>query len=197
MLSKDKTGADIDSKKGSNTDRNKKSRIAIVLTVIGVLVLIALVVLIIIIAKQGKDQGESGRNVGTALSRNIVITPDNADEMIAQLKSEDFVQPGYYCVEMNTTWHFAKWDAVSEDAFVKNDIENTNDVYFDVFLASDESVPILQSPIIPRGSELSQIALDVPLDEGSNDCVMVYHLVDEEGNSISTLRVSFTIVIGE
>ena len=104
MLSKDKTGADIDSKKGSNTDRNKKSRIAIVLTVIGVLVLIALVVLIIIIAKQGKDQGESGRNVGTALSRNIVITPDNADEMIAQLKSEDFVQPGYYCVEMNTTW---------------------------------------------------------------------------------------------
>jgi hypothetical protein len=96
---------------------------------------------------------------------------------------------------MTNTWHFATGDAISEDAFVENKEENTNDVYFDVFLADDEENPILQSPVIPRGAELDNISLDTPLGAGTYDCVMVYHLVDEEQNTVSTLRVGITIIV--
>ena len=64
-----------------------------------------------------------------------------------------------------------------------------------MFLADDENKPILKSPVLPRGSELNNIALDVQLSAGTYDCVMVYHLVDEEQNTISTLRVGFTIIV--
>jgi hypothetical protein len=96
---------------------------------------------------------------------------------------------------MSTEWHFATGDAVSKDAYVKNDAGNTNDVFFDVFLEDNESEPILQSPVIPRGSELDNISLDKKLDAGTYDCVMVYHLVDDDQNTISTLRVAFKIIV--
>lgn len=127
--------------------------------------------------------------------RNVVVTPDNVEEIIAQMDDEEFVDPGYYSASMNTEWHFSKGDAVSEDAVVNNLAENTNDVYFDVFLETDEAMPIYKSPVIPIGSSLTDIALDMPLEAGTHDCVMVYHLVDEEQNTISTLRVALKIVV--
>jgi hypothetical protein len=92
-------------------------------------------------------------------------------------------------------WHFATGDAVSEDAYVGNRTENTNDVYFDLFLASDESNPILESPVIPRGGAFENFALDAKLDAGTYDCVMVYHLVDENQDTVSTLRVEVTVIV--
>lgn len=129
--------------------------------------------------------------------KNVVVNSDNAEQVAEEMLNEEYVEPGYYSTQMSTTWHFATGDAVSEDAYVKNDITNTNDVFFDVFLASDESTPILQSPVIPRGMEMDKIALDTPLDAGTYDCVMVYHLIDEEQNTLSTLRIGFTIIVEE
>jgi hypothetical protein len=78
---------------------------------------------------------------------------------------------------------------------VQNRESNTNDVYFDVFIEGDEENAIYESPVIPLGGELQNIALDKELDEGTYDCVMVYHLVDEDQNTVDTLRVTVTIVI--
>lgn len=96
---------------------------------------------------------------------------------------------------MTTTWHFETGDAASRDAYVANVAENTNDIYFDVFLAEQEDEPIYQSPVIPRGSELDEVILDKSLDVGSHDCIMIYHLINENQETVSTLRVAFTIVI--
>lgn len=98
---------------------------------------------------------------------------------------------------MTNTWHFETGDGVSRDAYVQNLPENTNDVYFDLFLAGQETESIYQSPVIPRGSELTEIALDKPLEAGTYDCVLIYHLVDEEQKTISTLRVAVVIVVEE
>ncbi|MCI8581823.1 MAG: hypothetical protein HFH13_01600 [Dorea sp.] len=127
--------------------------------------------------------------------RNVVVTKDNVEEVIDGLLEEEYIEPGYYSASMSTEWHFATGDAISEDAYVENLVENTNDVYFDVFLADDEDDPILKSPILPRGSQLEDIALDKALSAGTYECVMVYHLVDEEQNTVSTLRVGLTIII--
>lgn len=129
--------------------------------------------------------------------RNEVITPDNVQEMIQQMEEEEYVAPGYYTVTMNYDWHFATGDAVSSNAYVENALENTNAVYLDLFLAEDEENAIYKSPVIPVGSSLTDIALDTPLGAGTYDCVAVYHLVDDDQNTISTLRVTVTVTVEE
>lgn len=134
-------------------------------------------------------------NIKKEEKRNIVVNENNVEDVVEEMLGEDYVEPGYYTVSMETDWHFSKGDAVSDNAKVDNLEENTNDVYFDIFLQENEEEAIYKSPIIPRGGRLEKIALDKPLGGGTYDCVMVYHLVDEEQKTISTLRVAFTITV--
>lgn len=155
--------------------------------IIGAAVIIVLIAVIIILLFRGKEQEEE--------KRNVVVTRDNIDQVADDILNQEYIEPGYYSTSMSTTWHFSTGDAISEDAYVENLEENTNDVYFDVFLVDDEEKAIFKSPLLPRGSELSNIALDTKLSAGTYDGVLVYHLVDEEQNTISTLRVGVTIII--
>lgn len=164
------------------TDRKNKKII-----VIGICILfIILIGVIVFLLTRGKEEDTK---------RNVVVTKDNVEEVIDGMLDEEYIEPGYYSASMSTEWHFATGDAISEDAYVENLVENTNDVYFDVFLADNEDDPILKSPILPRGSQLEDIALDKALSAGTYECVMVYHLVDEEQNTVSTLRVGLTIIV--
>lgn len=159
--------------------------------IIGGAVIIVSLVAVIVVLLTGQRDGDAKKSE----KRNVVVNQQNAEKAVEELINEPYIAPGYYSVQMETTWHFQTGDAVSEDAYVANDAGNTNDVYFDIFLAENESKPILKSPVIPRGAEFHSIALDEPLEAGTYDCVMVYHLVDEEQNDVSTVRVGFTIVV--
>lgn len=160
--------------------KNKKIIIA------GMLVIIALLVVIVVLLMRGKEEKPQ---------RNVVVTRDNVEEVVDEMLEKEYVEPGYYSASMNNVWHFATGNTASEDAFVENVEENTHDVYFDVFLADDEENAILESPVLPKGSELKEITLDTPLDAGTYDCIMVYHLIDEDQNTVGTLRVGLTIVV--
>lgn len=163
-------------------NEKKKGRMFLI---IGLIVVIAVLLGVIAFLLKGDEPPK----------RNVVVTPENAEEVAAQMAEEDYTEPGYYTVNMATEWHFSKGDAVSEDARVDNVAGNTNPVYFDLFLAGEEEEPIFQSPVIPVGSFLEKITLDKPLDAGTYDCVMVYHLVDEEQETISTLRVTVQVIV--
>jgi flagellar basal body-associated protein FliL len=169
---------------GQKSSLGKGGIIAIIVSSV---VITALVIVIIVLLK-GRDRVEVEK-------RNVVVSNKNAEEVVDQMALAEYVEPGYYNASMTNIWHFATGDAESEDAYVANVEENTNDVYFDVFLASDEENPILQSPVIPRGAELEHIKLDTPLEAGTYDCVLIYHLVDEEQKPISKLRVGITIIV--
>ena len=169
---------------GQKSSLGKGGIIAIIVSSV---VITALVIVIIVLLK-GRDRVEVEK-------RNVVVSNKNAEEVVDQMALAEYVEPGYYNASMTNIWHFATGDAESEDAYVANVEENTNDVYFDVFLAGDEENPILQSPVIPRGAELEHIKLDTPLEAGTYDCVLIYHLVDEEQKPISKLRVGITIIV--
>ena len=164
-----------------------------------VIVIVLLVVVIVLLMRNSGDVSEEPENSAVATSeeprRSVVVTKDTAEEAVDELLQGNYVAPGYYSVSMSTTWNFATGDSISEDAYVENLAENTNDVYFDVFLADNEDEAIYDSPLLPRGSELDGIALKTVLSAGTYDCVMVYHLVDEEQNTLSTLRVALTIIV--
>ncbi len=178
-----------DNKKSGTT--GKDSGKALLLLCIVVMAVMAVVIMVLLQRKE--LPGET--NEQDEPKRNVVVTESNVEEAAAQLAEEDFVEPGYYTVNMVTEWHFSSGDAISSDARVDNLLGNTNPVYFDVFLEGQEDEPVYCSPVIPVGSFLEHIALDKPMDAGTYDCVMVYHLVDEEQNTISTLRVKFKITV--
>lgn len=182
----------------------KKKTGLFVLGGLAVIIIILLVVVIVLLMRGSKEAaGETGagaaeevtRSVVEEPRRSVVITQDTAEEIAEDLFQREYIEPGYYSASMSTEWHFATGDSISEDAYVENLAENTNDVYFDVFLADNEDEAIYASPLLPRGSELNEIALDTALPAGTYDCVMVYHLVDEDQNTISTLRIAFTIIV--
>lgn len=178
------------SSSGTSQGSSKKGAV-----LLGVCVVVIVAMAAVIIALLMKPEPVAEPVANTQEKRSVLVTEDNAEKVVEDLKAQEFVEPGYYTVNMDTNWHFTTGDAVSDDAVVNNLPENTHDVYFDVFLASDETTAIYESPIIPRGEGISSIKLDKPLGAGTHDCVIVYHLVDEEQNTISTLRVAFTIVV--
>lgn len=163
-----------------NKDKKKRNTIIMIICVLIIIVLIGVILYLL----RSEETG-----------RNRVVTKDNVEEVVDDMLNQEYVEPGHYSVSMSTTWHFANGKAASEDAYVENQEGNTNDVYFDVVRADNEEEVLLESPIIPRGSELDNITLDKELPAGTYDCVMIYHLIDDKENTVSTLRVAFTIVV--
>ena len=170
-----------------NTNSKGSNGLKIAIAV-GVVVIIALLgVVIFLLVGRGKEE-EPER-------RNVVVTQDNAEEVIKEMTEAETIPVTYYEVTMSTEWHFKDGSAISDDAYVANSTSNSTDVYFDIFLSDDEDNAIYKSPIIPRGGELGNISLDRVLEKGDYDCVCIYHLVDENQKTLSTLRVTLKISV--
>ena len=167
----------------NNVEAKKKGgKIVLIICILIILALIG-VVIYLLLNKDGEEQGR----------RNVVVNEDN--KIIEQMQDSERVADGYYEMTMNSTWYFENGTAASDNAYVENTVTNTNSVYFDI-VRSDTGETIFESPIIPVGSHMEGITLDKDLDAGTYDCVLIYHLLDEENeNDISTVRVSVTIVI--
>ena len=176
----------------SDNTNSKGSNSLKIAIVVGIVVIAALLGVIIFLLL-GKDKAEEPEKD----IRGVVVTKDTVDDVVEEMATAPTVEQGYYEASMTTIWTFATGSDVSEDALVRNVEGNTNDVYFDVVMADDEDNVIYKSPVIPRGSELKEIKLDTPLDAGSYNCVCIYHLIDDEQNTISTLRVGITVVVNK
>jgi type II secretory pathway pseudopilin PulG len=174
----------------SEQEKKQTGKGVLVISIVAIVVVAVLVGVIIFLLVNQKPQQEE--------KREVLVTEDNVAEFLENLKEQDFledVQPGYYTVRMVMDWHFENGSASSYDAYVENVEQNTNDVYFDVVLEDDESKVLYSSPIIPRGARLDDIKLDKKLDAGQYKAVCIYHLVDEDQNVISEVRMGFRIYV--
>lgn len=125
---------------------------------------------------------------------NLVVTPDNIAEILADMEASEKSVIGSYEVDMNTTWTFNNSDSPSRDAIVGNSPANLNTVYFKVTLKDTEE-QVYKSPNIPVGSNLENIVLDKKLSAGTYPAVITYYLVDENLKDISHVSVNMTLVI--
>lgn len=159
----------ISQKMSQNSGKKPKSNVAIIAvsSIVGVAA-VAGIATFALVSTQKPAETES---------RSKLVTPDNVEEILAQ--EPEKVEVGTYEVTMNSTWHFEKGDVASSDAYVENSTSNSNDVYFDV-VRTDTNETILKSPIIPVGSHLTDITLDTPLEDGSYECVLTYHLLNDK-----------------
>lgn len=144
------------------------------------------VVLVGAVVFLGQDEPED--------KRNVVVNQENLDEVLADMAEDDFVPIGSYEATMSSNWVFADGTSASKNAYVENVVANTHDVYFDIML-SDTKERIYASPVLPIGSHLEAITLDEDLDAGTYDCILEYHLVDENQNTVSTVSFALTIIV--
>jgi hypothetical protein len=191
--------------KGTNQNVSKTSnsgsrRGLMILGIVGAVVIVAMAATIVILVLGNNKQTQQATSAPAASSpeqpkRDVLVTEDNVKEVVEQMQEAEYVPPGYYTVTQNYDWHFPTGDSASTDAHVENVAENTNDIYFDLFLESDEENPIYQSPIIPLGAALEDFKLDKNLEAGTYDCIMVYHLVDSNQNTVSTVSMTVTVIV--
>lgn len=162
--------------------KKKGGKIALIVCIV---VIVALLGVVIFLLTRKEEEGPR---------RNVVVNEDNVAQIIEEMEESERVPQGSYEMTMNSTWHFDNGASASDNAYVENSVTNTNPVYFDI-ARSDTEETIFESPILPLGSHLDSITLDENLPAGTYDCVMTYHLLDENDESISTVNVSLTIVI--
>lgn len=171
-----KSETEVESKKG------KGGKIVLVLCILLIFVLIGVIIYLLM----NKDEDEK--------KRNVVVTEENVEDVVAQLSDQQKVPVGSYQVTQNPTWKFPDGTSASTNAYIENTGTNNNSVYFDVALTETEEI-IYESPILPVGSHLENITLDKDLDSGEYDAVVIYHILDNSGESMSTVRVGITIVV--
>ncbi|MBE5843395.1 MAG: hypothetical protein E7302_04330 [Butyrivibrio sp.] len=165
--------------------------------IIGIVVIILLLVIVIILLL---TRGSSAvKEEVQEEKRSVVVTEENAGDVIKDMvetKDEEAApETSYYSATMNYEWRFPTGDAASSNAYVENNTDNSTAVYFDVVLADDENEVIYNSPVIPVGSSLSGFSLTKKLEAGSYDCICIYHLVDDDQNTLSTLRVKVKVIV--
>lgn len=184
-MSKEKANERINSQI-SSPEKKKRNGIIIAIVVIVILVLLGVILYLLL----GKD-ADAEKEPTTV---NMIVTPENIDETLAQMAESEKTSIGSFEVNMTNDWEFDNGSAVSSNASVKNSTANRNTVYFTIARSDDGSV-IYKSPYLPIGSSVENIKLDTPLDAGTYDTVLTYHLVDEENKEVSTLSVALTIII--
>lgn len=179
-----------DGAKQGGVERASQTRAIIA---VGGVVIVALVgVIIALVATLNRPQPTPEPEPEREL-RSVVVNEDNVEEVLDRMMSEP-VEAGFYEAKMTTTWNFPDGASVSPNAYVENVPNNTNDVYFDLELNGTGEI-IYESPVIPRGSHLSDIKLNRDLDAGSYSCVMTYYLVDAEQRVVDSLRMGVRVVV--
>jgi len=181
------------SAEGQEQGVSKKNRKGGLVAVICISVVIIGVMAGIIVYLLNRD---NGNHVDEAKdpSRGVVVNEDNVEEVLNNLSEP--TPPGMYEVVMNSTWTFPNGKEASTDAYVENSTRNTQPVYFDVKL-QDTGENIFESPILPVGTHMNSedIKLNKELSAGVYDCVLTYHLLDEEEKEMSTVKLTLTVRI--
>ncbi len=176
------------------TSKKKGGKGWVIVSVLMVIVIAMLVGIILYLLQSQKTSQQLESAEALPQQRNVVVAPENVDEVIAQMQEEEKTPAGSYEVTMNTHWIFPDGKSVSPNAFVENSTSNTNMVYFTIVL-DDSGEEIFHSPYLELGAQLKDISLDKELEQGDYNAIITYHLVDDDFNELSNVSMYMTISI--
>lgn len=186
----------------SNSQEKAKgtSKSLLIVCIVAVVIIAVLIGIIVVMMNSSKSDENVNTDVAEVSEENekrpVLLTEDNIDDMADEIlnQSEPEGVPMSYQVTMNSTWEFEDGETASRNAYVANSENNETPVYFDV-IRNDTQEVIYQSPVIPLGMDLDDIVLDVDLDAGNYECTLIYHLLDEEQNTLTTVNMWLMIKV--
>lgn len=164
-----------------------RSRLPLILS-LSCIVLLAGVIVYLVFFRDTEPEPE-GRTL-----RDVVVAEDTVGEIMDEMMSREPVRAGNYIATMTNEWHFPNGKSASADAYVENDPSNNSPVYFDLELEETGEI-LYESPVLPLGTHIENFALDKELSQGTYPCVIVYHLIDDEQNTLSTLRIRVNVIV--
>lgn len=156
------------------------------------------VVAVLLLGKGGAQEGQLEQTAGpeSEKERRAVVTAENVEEIAEELftPTDNGDIPQSYTVTQNSEWHFPDGSSASTDAYVENVRDNETPVYFEVIVDETQQV-VYSSPVLELGASISDFSLDEPLSKGEYVCTVLYHLVDDDQNELTTVRVGGTLVV--
>lgn len=120
------------------------------------------------------------------------VDESNLDDIMSDMS--DKVEDGMFECMMSTTWTFEDAASASSNSYVANVESNRHAFYFDVYEEQTDEL-LYSSPIVPVGSEIRDIKLDKELSAGDYDAVVMYTLVNEDYEEVSTVGFNVTISV--
>lgn len=154
------------------------------ITIIAFVVLcIALTVCVILLLQSREEKKELDRGF---------VDESNTDTVMDEMG--DKVAEGMFECSMSTTWVFEDGKSESPNARVANVENNLHTLYFDVYDTSTNEL-LYSSPMLPVGTEINNIKLEKELSKGEYDAVVMYTLVDENDEEVSTVGFNITITV--
>lgn len=155
------------------------------ITIVAFVVLcMALVVCVVLLLTKSKEDSKE-------LDRGFV-DETNTDTVMEDMG--DKVAEGMFECNMTTSWVFEDGKSESPNAYVANVENNLHTIYFDVYDNATEEL-LYSSPMLPVGTELRNIKLEKELQKGEYDAVVMYTLVNEENEEVSTVGFNITISV--
>lgn len=183
------------SKGETPTQKNGKGGIKLV--IIGVtVVIVALVCTIVVLAnKLNQSGGQATNSVDTEpKEQKSVITADNVEEVLADMEDIPDYIPKNYTVTQSSDWIFPDGTSESTNAYVENSTDNETPMYFD--LQVDETGEIVySSPVLELGAKIQNFALDKPLEKGTYECTIIYHLVDDNQKELTHVNIGVNVEV--
>jgi len=174
-------------------DGKKKILIGVVAAVV-VILLVSVVSMAALLIKSNNEK-KALEEAGKEPERKAVVTAENVDEVLQEMQ-EDLTPdvPMSYIVTQNAEWIFPDGKSPSTNAVVENDSLNETPVYFEIKVDATGEI-VYSSPVLELGAQLTDFSLDKPLDAGTYTCTVVYHLVDENQNELTTVNVGTSVVV--
>ena len=162
-----------------------------------IILVVALATCIVLLASRSGDAGEPPNNDNlpdvpqTVFDRGFV-DENNADTIMSDLSEK--LEEGMFECRMSTHWTFEDAASASSNSYVANVESNQHALYFDVYEDQTEEL-LYSSPILPVGSEIRGIKLDKELPAGDYDAIVMYTLVNEAYEEVSTVgfRVKISV----
>ena len=166
----------VSSQEENQKVRRKKRMIIIAF----VILLVALIICILLLLRKPEEEG-----------RNFVDR-DNVDTIMEDMTKK--VAEGMFECMMTTEWTFENGDSESPNAYVANVENNRYTIYFDVYEKESNEL-LYSSPLLPVGTEIRNIKLDKKLAAGEYKAVVMYTLVDDDEQEVSSAGFNITISI--
>ncbi|MBD5445326.1 MAG: hypothetical protein HDR29_07220 [Lachnospiraceae bacterium] len=172
----------------------KKRRGIIIIAIVFAVLVAALVLCIVLLLRKQEPVQEiedTSQSQSTLLNRGFV-DESNADNVMDEMSEK--VSQGMFECKMTTAWTFDDGKSESPNAYVANVENNLYTLYFDVYEEATNEL-LYSSPMLPVGTELKNFKLDKELDAGEYNAVVMYTMVDEDLEEVSTVGFKVTISI--
>ena len=176
--------------------RKKRRNVIIVIVAAFVILVVALVAcIVLLLTKQKEEPMQESQSVprSTVLDRGFV-DEDNAGDIIDEMSEK--VSKGMFECKMTTAWTFDDGKSTSPNAYVANVENNLYTLYFDVYEESTNEL-LYSSPMLPVGTELKNFKLDKELAAGEYNAVVMYTMVDENLEEVSSVGFKVTISVSK